>query len=85
MTYYRDVTGVTVICFTFRLPGGTDETLWHALRGCDLVTSVDSDRWAQDTLLAYPAPEPRCYVRASIDLPIAWRWWNRFRLQCMEM
>jgi phthiocerol/phenolphthiocerol synthesis type-I polyketide synthase C len=45
MTYYRDVPGVTVIGFSFRLPGGTDETLWQALlQGRDLVTSVDSDR-----------------------------------------
>jgi phthiocerol/phenolphthiocerol synthesis type-I polyketide synthase C len=59
MTYYRDVLPVAVIGFSFRLPGGTDETLWQALlEGRDLVTSVDSDRWAQDTLLHPNKVEP---------------------------
>jgi phthiocerol/phenolphthiocerol synthesis type-I polyketide synthase C len=59
MTYYKDVPPVAVIGFSFRLPGGTDETLWKALlEGRDLVTSVDSDRWAQDTLLHPNKAEP---------------------------
>ena len=59
MTYYRDVPGVAVIGFAFRLPGGTDEALWQALlAGRDLVTSVDSDRWSQDTLLHPNKAEP---------------------------
>jgi phthiocerol/phenolphthiocerol synthesis type-I polyketide synthase C len=48
-----------VIGFSFRLPGGADETLWQALlAGRDLVTSVESDRWAQDTLLHPNKAEP---------------------------
>jgi len=48
-----------VIGFSFRLPGGADETLWQALlSGRDLVTSVDSDRWSQDTLLHPNKAEP---------------------------
>ncbi len=59
MTYYRDVPPVAVIGFSFRLPGGTDETLWQALlAGRDLVTSVESDRWSQDTLLHPNKTEP---------------------------
>jgi phthiocerol/phenolphthiocerol synthesis type-I polyketide synthase C len=59
MTYYRDVPGVAVIGFSFRMPGGTDEALWQALlAGRDLVTSVESDRWAQDTLLHPNKAEP---------------------------
>jgi phthiocerol/phenolphthiocerol synthesis type-I polyketide synthase C len=59
MTYYRDVPGVAVIGFSFRLPGGADETLWQALlAGRDLVTSVESDRWSQDTLLHPNKAEP---------------------------
>jgi len=45
MTYYRDVPGVSVIGFSFRLPGGADETLWQTLlAGRDLVTSVEAER-----------------------------------------
>jgi phthiocerol/phenolphthiocerol synthesis type-I polyketide synthase C len=52
MTYYRDVPGVAVIGFSFRLLGSAAETLRRALlAGRDLVTSVESDGWAQDTLL----------------------------------
>jgi hypothetical protein len=42
MTYYRDVPGVAVIGFSFRLPGGgADETLWQALLARrDLVTRL---------------------------------------------
>src|SRR3984957_2820953 len=59
MTYYRDVPGVAVIGFAFRLPGGADETLWQALlAGRDLVTSVEADRWSQDTLLHPNKTEP---------------------------
>ena len=59
MTYYRDVPAIAVIGFSFRLPGGTDETLWQALlSGQDLVTSVQSDRWSQDTLLHPNKAEP---------------------------
>jgi len=59
MTYYRDVPAVAVIGFSFRMPGGTDEALWQALlAGRDLVTSVESDRWSQDTLLHPNKAEP---------------------------
>lgn len=59
MTYYKDVPAVAVIGFSFRLPGGTDEALWQALlAGRDLVTSVESDRWSQDTLLHPNKAEP---------------------------
>jgi phthiocerol/phenolphthiocerol synthesis type-I polyketide synthase C len=59
MTYYRDGSPVAVIGFSFRMPGGTDEALWQALlAGRDLVTSVESDRWAQDTLLHPNKAEP---------------------------
>ena len=59
MTYYRDVPGVAVIGFSFRLPGGADETLWQALlAGRALVSSVEPDRWAQDTLLHPNKAEP---------------------------
>ena len=52
MTSSRDRSPVAVIGFSFRMPGGTDEALWQALLdGRDLVTSVESDRWSQDTLL----------------------------------
>jgi acyl transferase domain-containing protein len=48
-----------VIGFSFRLPGGADETLWQAqLAGRDLVTSVESDSWSQDTLLHPNKAEP---------------------------
>ena len=48
-----------MIGFVFRLPGGTDEALWQALiAGSDLVTSVEPDRWAQDTLLHLNKAEP---------------------------
>jgi phthiocerol/phenolphthiocerol synthesis type-I polyketide synthase C len=59
MTYYRDGSPVAVIGFSFRMPGGTDEALWQALlAGRDLVTSVESDRWSQDTLLHPNKAEP---------------------------
>src|SRR5580698_6502587 len=59
MTYFRDGSPVAVIGFSFRMPGGTDEALWQALlAGRDLVTSVDSDRWSQDTLLHPNKAEP---------------------------
>jgi acyl transferase domain-containing protein len=59
MTYYRDGSPVAVIGFSFRMPGGSDEALWQALlAGRDLVTSVEPDRWAQDTLLHPNKAEP---------------------------
>src|ERR1700756_35023 len=59
MTICRDGSPVAVVGFSFRMPGGTDETLWQALlAGDDLVTSVDSDRWSQDTLLHPNKSEP---------------------------
>jgi hypothetical protein len=74
MTYYRDVPGASVIGFSFRLPRGVDETLWQTLpAGHDLVTSVEPDRWVQDTLLHPNKGEPgmshrfagvrRCFFR----------------------
>src|SRR3974390_161796 len=54
-----DRTPVAVVGFSFRLPGGTDEALWTALlEGRDLVTSVDADRWNQDTLIHPNKSEP---------------------------
>src|ERR1700682_827065 len=59
MTNSRDRSPVAVIGFSFRMPGGTDEALWQALlAGRDLVTSVESDRWSQDTLLHPNKAEP---------------------------
>src|ERR1700733_2171280 len=59
MTNSRDRSPIAVIGFSFRLPGGTDEALWQALlSGRDLVTSVESDRWSQDTLLHPNKTEP---------------------------
>src|ERR1700756_3614147 len=59
MTICRDGSPVAVVGFSFRMPGGTDETLWQALlAGDDLITSVDSDRWSQDTLLHPNKAEP---------------------------
>src|SRR6267154_5751061 len=59
MTNNRDRSPVAVIGFSFRMPGGTDEALWQALlAGQDLVTSVESDRWSQDTLLHPNKAEP---------------------------
>src|ERR1700733_10207628 len=59
MTNNRDVPPVAVIGFSFRMPGGTDEALWQALlAGRDLVTSVEADRWSQDTLLHPNKTEP---------------------------
>jgi phthiocerol/phenolphthiocerol synthesis type-I polyketide synthase C len=59
MTNNRDRTPVAVIGFSFRLPGGADETLWQALlAGRDLVTSVEPDRWSHDTLLHPNKAEP---------------------------
>src|SRR5260370_13874405 len=41
------------------MPGGADEVLWQALvAGYDLVTSVESGRWSQDTLLHPNKAEP---------------------------
>jgi phthiocerol/phenolphthiocerol synthesis type-I polyketide synthase C len=59
MTYYRDESAISVIGFSFRMPGGSDEALWKALlEGRDLVTSVEPDRWAQDNLLHPNKDEP---------------------------
>src|SRR5580700_10660460 len=59
MTNNREVSPVAVIGFSFRLPGGTDEALWQALlAGHDLVTSVESDRWTQESLLNPNKSEP---------------------------
>jgi len=49
MTYYRDAPGVSVIGFSFRVPGDGAETLRRAfLAGHDPVTSVEPNRWAPD-------------------------------------
>src|SRR3984957_2017047 len=59
MTYYRDESAISVIGFSFRMPGGSDEALWKALlEGRDLVTSVEPDRWAQENLLHPNKNEP---------------------------
>jgi phthiocerol/phenolphthiocerol synthesis type-I polyketide synthase C len=59
MTYYRDVSPIAVIGFSFRMPGGTEEALWQSLlAGRDLVTSVEPERWAQDTFLHPNKAEP---------------------------
>ena len=48
-----------MIGFSFRLPGGTEDALWQALlEGRDLVTSVDRDRWIEDSLLHPNKSEP---------------------------
>ncbi|MGO9930690.1 MAG: beta-ketoacyl synthase N-terminal-like domain-containing protein, partial [Steroidobacteraceae bacterium] len=50
MANNKDRSPVAVIGFSFRLPGGADEAVWQALlAGRDLVTSVESDRWAQES------------------------------------
>src|ERR1022692_922848 len=54
-----DGSPIAVIGFSFRLPGGTNEALWKALLAArDLVTSVESERWAQDTLTHPNKAEP---------------------------
>jgi Beta-ketoacyl synthase, N-terminal domain/Primase C terminal 2 (PriCT-2) len=59
MTNHRDGSPIAVIGFSFRMPGGRDEALWTALlAGRDLVTSVECDRWAQDTLTHPNKAEP---------------------------
>jgi phthiocerol/phenolphthiocerol synthesis type-I polyketide synthase C len=59
MTNHRDGSPVAVIGFSFRMPGGSDEALWKALlEGRDLVTSVEPDRWAQETFLHPNKDEP---------------------------
>ena len=59
MTYNRDESPIAVIGFSFRLPGGTNEALWQALlAGGDLVTAVEQERWAQDTLTHPNKAEP---------------------------
>src|SRR5882724_10276303 len=59
MTSNSDRSPVAVIGFSFRVPGGTDEALWQALlAGRDLVTSVASDRWSQESLLHPNKAEP---------------------------
>jgi acyl transferase domain-containing protein/NADPH:quinone reductase-like Zn-dependent oxidoreductase/acyl carrier protein/NADP-dependent 3-hydroxy acid dehydrogenase YdfG/SAM-dependent methyltransferase len=59
VTGNRDRSPIAVIGFSFRMPGGTNEALWTALlAGRDLVTSVESDRWAQDTLTHPNKAEP---------------------------
>jgi acyl transferase domain-containing protein/NADPH:quinone reductase-like Zn-dependent oxidoreductase/NAD(P)-dependent dehydrogenase (short-subunit alcohol dehydrogenase family)/acyl carrier protein len=56
---HADASAVAVIGFSFRLPGGADEVLWKALlEGRDLVTSVEPDRWSQDTFLHPNKGEP---------------------------
>jgi len=43
---------VAILGMSFRLPGASRESFWADLiAGKDLVTSVDSDRWAQDFFL----------------------------------
>ena len=59
MKGHKDGSAVAVIGFSFRLPGGSDETLWKALlEGRDLVTSVESDRWSQAAFLHPNKAEP---------------------------
>src|ERR1700675_5206811 len=59
MTKNRDPSPVAVVGFSFRMPGARGEDLWNALlAGRDLVTSVEPDRWAQDTLLHSNKAEP---------------------------
>src|SRR6266404_5277889 len=59
MQFDRDGSPIAVIGFSFRMPGGTDEALWQALlAGRDLVTSVETGRWAQETLLHPNKAEP---------------------------
>src|SRR3981081_1171974 len=67
MTNNRDRSPVAVVGFSFRMPGGTEEALWQALlAGHDLVTSVESDRWTQDTFLHPDRAEPgRSYSFAA--------------------
>jgi acyl transferase domain-containing protein len=62
-----------VIGFSFRVPGGGAETLWQALlAGRDLVTSVDSDRWAQDTLLHPNKAEPGTSYTSTVRIQRTW-------------
>src|SRR5882757_6271177 len=59
MTSDRDRSPVAVVGLSFRMPGARGEALWQALlSGRDLVTSVESDRWSQDTLLHPNKAEP---------------------------
>src|SRR5579863_3428159 len=59
MTNHRDGSPVAVIGFSFRLPGGTDEAVWQALlAGRDLVTSVEPNRWNQESFLHPNKAEP---------------------------
>jgi phthiocerol/phenolphthiocerol synthesis type-I polyketide synthase C len=59
MTYCKDRSPIAVIGFSFRLPGGSGDALWQALlEGRDLVTSVDSSRWEQASLLHPSKSEP---------------------------
>src|SRR3984885_8983423 len=60
MTNHKDVSPIAVTGFSFRLPGGgSDESLWQALfSGRDVVSSVEADRWNQDSLLSPNKAEP---------------------------
>ena len=52
---------IAIVGFAFRLPGGNDAQLWEALcEGRDLVTRVESSRWAQEAYLHPRKSEPGC-------------------------
>ena len=54
-----DRSQIALIGFSFRMPGGAEEALWQALlEGRDLVTSVEADRWSQESLLHPNKSEP---------------------------
>ena len=59
MTKNRDPSPVAVVGLSFRMPGARGEDLWNALlAGRDLVSSVEPDRWAQDSLIHPNKSEP---------------------------
>src|SRR6202163_738529 len=59
MTKNRDPSPVAVVGFSFRMPGARGEDLWNALlAGRDLVSSVETGRWAQDSLIHPNKSEP---------------------------
>jgi acyl transferase domain-containing protein/NADPH:quinone reductase-like Zn-dependent oxidoreductase/acyl carrier protein/short-subunit dehydrogenase len=54
-----DSSPIAIVGLSFRLPGPQGEGLWQALlEGRDLVTSVDPDRWVQDSFLHPNKAEP---------------------------
>jgi acyl transferase domain-containing protein len=58
---------VAIVGFSFRLPGGVDDTLWEHLRDAeDLVTEVDDSRWSKEAFLHLDKSEPgRSYTFAA--------------------